>query len=393
MKVPAHTSKVGYYVQTRSHTYFWGPRSQNFGSLSQKVVRQPNIAYSNRAPLSKGDRLHCTDYYRKIGRIDSLVSPRVTTSSHRYEAESSIGYRGVDINGFPHGSAYSSVETTVPQWMTDKVIQGCINELNDVRALILEDFADVSKTVTMGSAIFSTIVKLFLLARRGKWRKVRRMLRAAGHQPLRRAANGWLMFFYGIKPLIGSIRAVLSTYGPKELLATAKRKFSWPVDPMGFVLPGSKVTPCGNGMAEQRVKCGLTVSISQDSSVTAWNALGLLDDPTDAVVLAWAIAPYSFVLDWLLPVERFLSSRRWNTGIAYQTGFVTRSLVCDSEYVEMDPMTGTGDYGAMPRVRVRCLQMTRSAYNTFTPPNGLTLNWAINPTNLVSAAALIYQRS
>lgn len=388
--VPAHTSKVGYYVSSRTYKYYWGPKSQAFGNLSQVVTRTPIVAVSNRAPLVKADRLHATNYHRKVGRIDSLASPRVTTSSHKYEAESSIGYRGMDLAMDPHGSAYANPATTVPQWMTDKVIQQCVSDLNGLRALILEDFVDVSRTVNMASGFFATIIRLYLMARRGQWRKMRKLLRTFGHNTPRKIANGWLAFFYGIKPLIGSIRAVLASYAPKQGTYRVTHKVITPVDPNGFVV-GNSVT--SNGKAFQRAKCGLTVQMSMDSTVANWHALGLLDDPTDALVLFWAITPYSFVVDWILPVERWLSTRRWNSGIVQQAGYVARSLVCDAICIVENPMTGTNNSGAKPIVQVRCMQFTRSAYNNWIPPNGLTLDWSVNLTQSLSALALMAQRS
>lgn len=388
--VPAHTSKVGYYRDTRHFTYMWGPKSQSFGNLSQVTERSYLVAVSNRAPLVKSDGIRATTYHRKVGRIDSLASPRVVTDSHKYESETSIGFRGATLRESPHGSFYSDPGTTVPAWMSDKVIQDCISELNDVRALLIEDFFQAKQTLDTAVSIFNTIVKLFMLAWRKQWRKLRRMLRSLGHEPSRKMANSWLMYYYGIRPLVSTMGAVLESYNGKVRLAEAKRKLSNPVDPAGFVVGyGGTVV---NGPAAQHVRCGLSVAIAMDSTMRTWNAFGVTGNGIDAAVALWAITPYSFVVDWLLPVERWLSTRRWSSGIKYQTGYVTRVLTCDATAVVTNPMTGGNDRGTLPKVRVRCMQFSRTAYNSFTPPSGLNLDWSLTPTNLVSAAALIIQR-
>lgn len=389
--VPAHTSKIGYHVQSRAFTHDWDVRTVDWPALRFHVTRTYVTAVSNRAPLIESDGKSATNYYRKVGRLVSLSSPKVETSSHRFKAESSIGSRVFAMRLDPHGSPYGGSTVSVPDWMTDKVIQECISEINEVQALIMEDFFQAKQTVDMITDIFNLVLKLYLMARKRQWRKIRRLLRGMGHDPGRKAANGWLMYFYGILPLLSSISAICESYEPKVLTQVATRKARQPVGTDAFVDSGGAFT-CTSGNAEQIAKCGLTVAVNVDSTVRQYKALGLGSHDLDALVVFWAITPYSFVFDWFIPVERFLSTRRWTSGISYQTGYVSKLLLCSARYQATNVMTGSGDFGTMPRVKFDCMQFQRIAYNNFTPPSGLALNLSLNPTQLVSALALLVQR-
>lgn len=392
VNVPAHTSKIGFFKETRSSKYYWGPVYQDFGNLSQEETRSTTRAVSYRTPTVKSNGVLPTNFSRKVGRIDSLSDVRVTTSSHKLEANQSIGFRGLTLDESPHGHLYSNGTVTPPSWLTNACIQGCIQTLNDKRALIMEDFFQAKQTVDMAVGIFNLIVKLFLLAWKRDWRGLRRLLRSVGHEPTRKVANGWLMFYYGIRPLVGTMSAILDSYEPRVRLLSATRKDRTPADPDEFVKGYSNCVT--EGKAEWLVQCKLFVSVKQDSTIRAWNAFGFTGDDRDidALILFWALTPYSFVVDWILPVERFLSTRMWSSGIDYQYGFVSKNLEADLVATELNPMTGGGDSGALPKARVRCKMFQRTTYNTYSPPSGLALNLTLTPTNLVNAAALIIQR-
>lgn len=391
--VPAHTSSVGYYTQHAYIRYDYGPSNRPFGQLSDSwASRSVLVAVSNRSPVVKSDGKSATTYFRKVGRLDSLAAPRVTTDTHKYEANSSIGYRGVTLYMNPLGSSYASPSTTVPQWMTDKVIQDATAELNNVRVYILEDLFEAQKTLDTAIGIFNLIVKLYLIARKRDWRRLRRLLRSLGHDPGRKAANGWLMYYYGIRPLISTMGAALDAYRAKEKTMSSTKKVEEAVDVLNFV-DWSYSNVVNSGKAKQMAKCGLTVDISMSSTVNAWSSFGFTGNANDdAATVLWAITPYSFVVDWLLPVQRFLSTRRWTSGVKHKYGYITKLIHCDGIVTETNPMTGSNDRGSLPVVRVRCLQFSRTAYNNYIPPSGLTLDWSLNSTQLFNATALLIQK-
>lgn len=393
--IPAHTSSFGLHSLYETQNYDWGPIS-NYGSAAYDATRSAKTAISNRPLPVKGNGVSALPYYRKIGRLWSLSRVDVKTSSHYLIADKSFGYRGISLYEVPYGSSYGSATVSLPKWMTDTAIQNCTLALQDIRANILEDFGQTKQTVSMLWGIFRDIVELFrLMWKRQYWLIARRLKRKRPKD----AAQAWLMFYYGIKPMIGTMTALCDSQGPRVKTVSRRSRVKNPVDITGFV-DGHSGSLQTSGRAEQRAQCGMTISVKIDSDLAYWSSLGLSDpsgrggaNDLDALVTMWALTPYSFVLDWVLPVERFLRTRTWGSGIDYQTGYVTKVLYGLGEVTDTNPMTGNGDGGLLPKVRIGCMQLQRLAYNNYAPPSGLSLKLSLTSTQAFNAVALIVART
>lgn len=396
MKVPAHTSRYGYHTRTEYVNYDYGDDDKRQSAVYD-AQRPVKTAISNRPLPVKGNKSTPKSYYRKIARLWSLNKVDVTTMSHYYIADQSFGYRGITLYEWPYGSPYTSSTVSLPNWMTNKAIQDCINRLQDVRANIMEDLGQSVQTVNMCWNIFRNIVDLFLLMMRRRWRAVWRKLKRRPKRVPKDASQAWLMYYYGIAPMVGTIAALCGSRGPRFTTCRRRVRVRNPVDITGFV-DGSLSIRAESGKAEQLAQCGMTIKVRMSDTLAYWNSLGLSGPfsnlgTKDALVTLWALTPYSFVLDWILPVERFLSTRLWGSGIVYQNGYVTKVLTGLGVVVETNPMTGIGDTGILPRCRVGCMQMQRIAYNSYAPPSGLALNLSLTSTQAFNAMALIAART
>lgn len=390
--VPSPTSRYGYYSFSTRSVWEWKPKG--YPSWTNTFVSNPVYAYSNRPTPVVGSPPLATNYHRKVAFLTSLSGVDVTTNSHEVKGPSSIHNNGLALYGSPHGSAYASANVVAPGWMTDQCIQGCMTALVDMRANILEDLGQALQTVSMMGDIFKLIVDLFLIAWKGDWKRLRSALKASGSYS-KTASSGWLMYYYGIMPLVSTMVALSNEYAPKRKLKTIVRKASDSVDPLGFVANPTANQIVASGKAEIGVKVGMTVAIDLTADMSMTNALGLSQDShvfTDLVLTAWALTPYSFVVDWILPIERFLATRSWRSGLDYQSGYIDKRLTCDAMYVVLNPMTGANDGGMLPRGQVKALQLQRIAYNTFSPPSGLSFKQSLSPTQILNAIALSLQR-
>lgn len=318
----------------------------------------------------------------------SEVNPDFQTDEYVIRGDSSLHSRGVSLVQIPHGSDYLNAGVSIPGWMTDQVIQRCMEALSDLRANILEDFGQARQTLGLMVEIFNLITDLFMIAWKRDWKRLRRLM---PHTP-KRAASGWLMYYYGVLPLVGTLIALSDSYAAKRKTQTVVRKVSISVDPLGFVAKAVTNMIQAAGKAEQGAKCGLTVAIDMSADLSMKNSLGLANPWTDAVVTAWALTPYSFVVDWILPVERFLRTRSWQSGLAYQSGYVDRRLTCDASFTAFNAFSGTNDRGTLPKARLKAVQLQRTAYNSFSPPSGLNMRLHLTSTQTVNALALALQR-
>lgn len=384
MRAPAHTSSVGYFVEDPMISY----ESRPHGYAWKSYTNRPLSGYSLKSPVNKSDGVRPTNYFRKVGRAMSLGSYHMKSPSHETRGDDSRAF--VSLDAAAHGSFANSPNVPVPQWMVNQTVQQCMQDLLDLRANIMEDFGQARQTVTMVGNIFNLIVKLYVYARKGQWRKLRRLFRGLGYNPSKKIANGWLMYYYGIRPMISTIDALLSAGGPKQKVLSVKRKLSTNVDSLAFCSGNALVA---DGVAQFRVLTKLTVHLNMDDSTSYWTSLGITGNYIDdALVTTWALLPYSFVLDWILPVERFLRTRRFTSAVDYRHGSISRSLTCDTICSGNASRLVFGPYtGKRPTCRIVAVHFQRTVYN-YNPPTGLALNLSLTPTNLINASALLIQR-
>jgi len=137
-------------------------------------------------------------------------------------------------------------------------------------------------------------------------------------------ASNWLEFHFGWSPLVkdvyDTIDVLQSPVKPQFITATASlrgltsldQSASWGND----ALPGYRYWYQG----DMRLKMGVRVSVSNPNLALA-SQLGLVNP----AVLLWELVPFSFVVDWFVNVEQFLSSGTDFLGLTLGSGFTTKS--------------------------------------------------------------------
>jgi hypothetical protein len=136
-------------------------------------------------------------------------------------------------------------------------------------------------------------------------------------------ANDWLSIQYGWRPILSDV------YGACEELAN--RVTSQP----------DIVTATGNGKVEiampiavlqnspyPHVKYSGTVNYSCKGVIkyrarTEWADILRTTGLINPLEVAWEVIPYSFVVDWFLPVGNFLNNLDYDLGIEFSRGWIT----------------------------------------------------------------------
>lgn len=85
-----------------------------------------------------------------------------------------------------------------------------------------------------------------------------------------------------------------------------------------------------------------TLKVKQISSINAGlSNLGL----TNPVTIAWELAPFSFVVDWLVPIGSFISQFDSSIGFAFEGGCITTFRKQTYDAVRTQELKGSGyDY-------------------------------------------------
>lgn len=117
-------------------------------------------------------------------------------------------------------------------------------------------------------------------------------------------ANGWLELEFGWKPLIQDIYTAVDLY--RNGLVTRGQMVSAHGSKSGYYLPGntpleSKFSNLYAGDTAARVK-SRAYGIVRNPGLYTLNRYGL----ANPALLAWQLLPFSFVVDWFLPISQIL---------------------------------------------------------------------------------------
>lgn len=152
--------------------------------------------------------------------------------------------------------------------------------------------------------------------------------------PTRNTANNWLELQYGWKPLLqdidGSMRSLAAFLHDTPVIRTVRAsahseaKTKWPVrffnQPVDFGQSGNPLTNIGfgNRISFQSVRYACRFRL--DNSTKAFLSQTGFTSPVN---LAWELLPYSFVVDWFLPIGPYLESMSAFEGMEFLDGSKT----------------------------------------------------------------------
>lgn len=312
-------------------------------------------------------------------------------SRYYYKSESSTGMGVISNASLPFGCSIVNGQVLVPGYLEDRAIANAIQEMNGITANIYEDLGQAAEPIKLYVDTYRTIIILWLSARAGHWKYVRRALKKLGSDIPRSIGNGWLMYFYGVRPLISTLEALVEQNKPRSKSYVVRQRQSVAHPMLAYVTHGDGVV--SGASAEISVQCQLMADIEISADMSYYYRLGITGNPNDALVTAWALAPWSFVVDWILPVEQFLLSLMWVPGVKYQGGFVGRRHYGNASYIDDHPWAGPRPYeGSLPRHNHQVRFYQRIVYPYTVPSVGLNMRFTLNSNQIISAAALIATR-
>jgi len=160
-------------------------------------------------------------------------------------------------------------------------------------------------------------------------RITRRRTTGAARSQAEAAAQAWLELQYGWKPLLSDLHGatvILHEMAKKEtnryVKATGRStRTDVRTLPQTFS-PPSGFTGRGGGVLEQQYDytCKYVVYyILADPAVKSLSELGI----TNPLSVAWELMPWSFVIDWFLPIGNWLNSFDATNGLLFHSGCST----------------------------------------------------------------------
>jgi hypothetical protein len=167
-------------------------------------------------------------------------------------------------------------------------------------------FAERNKTAQMLGDTMSSIARAYRHLRRGEWKKTCDELGIGRQKPRgNNVPKQWLGYQYGWKPLLSDV------YGSVEALAKRNNR-DWRVTGKGNANSTEQVGDeffgsAGGYRVAAKGERGVFVridAIPENDLMRSFSQLGI----TNPLLIAWELVPFSFVIDWALPIGQFLDS-------------------------------------------------------------------------------------
>jgi len=329
-------------------------------------------------------------YVRAIELCDP-GSLSVNYKSNGWEGPAGENTREFSNLGFDWGSL--SEDTRLgPFWNSpsqtayNMALTKCLNDLGKGKASIGLALAESHKTFKELAHLVKDIFRIYKAFKSLDGKLLYDIVNSGRSLP-KGVANRYLQYQYGVKPLMRDIKEIydfLPTVVSKHLLIRAEGKGneSWSSsNNVGFKAESTEYT-----------KVVMYASVYNVGLLNLSRA-GLLD----IAGIAWELVPYSFLIDWLLPVGQVLSAYSSTTGLLFHSGTATRTVVSKAEQeLRSGPITPSYfEYVDSPtsvrNASVKAIKTSRRVMTGFENPS-IYVKSPFSMAHIANAAALIIGR-
>jgi hypothetical protein len=280
-----------------------------------------------------------------------------------------------------------------------KALSKCAN----MKMNLAQSFAERKQTANLLVNTVNRFVTFAVLARKGKFAEANKVLRGRDmllqeHDNPRRFRKNtlrkpsqyefsglWLEYSYGWRPLLSDI------YGAAELLAQSAMQ-DRPMSARGT----GREEDLEERRRNEQFTAAHAIFHSEASVITEYSfdietqALDLLKSTgiSNPALLAWELVPYSFCVDWILPVGTYLSNWNATHGLRFVKGFQSYKFVQTVESTAtrcFDGMSGQASATS------KWVYLERKALTGFPSPDLPTFDFGLNLSQVTSAISLLHQ--
>lgn len=209
-----------------------------------------------------------------------------------------------------------------------------------------ESLAESRQTLSLLTRSTSKVVRALLALRKGRLGEVPRILGVKPKQ-LRNGgslSNYWLEYQYGWMPILNDIHdahGVFTKGLSRPQMIRAVRRLTSTYDMSGRSVTTGNVYNRGlvTGKCTQTAQAIAYYRLTSEYA-TYFQQLGLIN-PAE---VAWAVVPFSFVLDWFIPIQNTLEASTATVGMTFVDGSVTVKAVTSCKItIPYSPLIPYGD--------------------------------------------------
>ena len=274
-------------------------------------------------------------YSRKERRtgIDCEYSTTETSDPFYYERISGWGFQ---VPGWSPPPTWTP-DLDEKESLKAQNIQKVLGKLKDSKVNLAQVFAERKMTADLIAVTAKRLADSFLSLKKGDIKGAARALGQTASRSAtgrfnkmykvdkwKAAANGWLELKYGWEPLLQDVVGSAEWLASKqshELRGVARSKIR-----LNHKNETSRQDSSGITILERtsgHYDSSLVISyVTTGVELADLKECGMLNP----ALLAWELLPYSFVVDWFIPVGDFLSSLDATVGLTFDTGSFTYFL-------------------------------------------------------------------
>jgi hypothetical protein len=319
------------------------------GSVYNHIVTSPNtyIKSSQRpasvnSPKDSSGFRYPTGWYNYQYEGDLLVAGEVTAQQHGI-CPDHVHHQAVHRVGCGAFSVWNGVPASPPGWLINQATTKAYLALKNQKVNFGVMFAEHKETSDMFEKHAKSIANSVKKFRSSNPKMFAQAAASSGTSKWRNIPNAWLELQYGWKPLMSDLFGAsqeLSNKGAQGQHYTAHVKGHSRTKTLDVVRVDFGVGT--NGLVGQDI----SIMYQFDSTVRLWynlnsptlatfSSLGL----TNPLELVWEKLPYSFVVDWFLPIGNWLSTLDADLGWSFKTGCqsdFSQRKVSGSPYAKFD---------------------------------------------------------
>lgn len=279
----------------------------------------------------------CRSYFRYADVMTPLPGPSVTKQGDTVTTFHGLSDLVTNYDTVAMRSKILDVAWTTQ--MRNRVNTELLVKVGQRKVNYGEAIAEGRETISHLAKTTSTVVRALLAARRGQWSRVPKIL-GVPKKKLRDGASAsekWLEYQYGWLPLLGDINDSYElfkkglTRGPQ--IFSAVRNIRETIDESSTLNKSQNFADCFG--RTEICHTGKIFFRIPDSDLSALHQLGLINP----LEVAWAIVPYSFVVDWFLPVGSVLEAVSARFGVTFVDGYYGRRV--KSHYSSKEKFSAT----------------------------------------------------
>lgn len=238
----------------------------------------------------------------------------------------SAAQTGTILDPVPDLSTDSNVNVSPNITLRSRCRVEALNKINDKKFDMGVALAESRQTARHLTSVVTRLYGSYKAARSGRWERARKILGVNGKswkEQSSNASSAWLEYSYAWVPLFSDIfglqEQLKEGFKENDQLFSVVRHAKESVDPRNLLSPSSYrsnptllvTTRKSEIFFKTKYYCRV-----ENSSLLALSSLGL----TNPIGIAWELVPFSFVVDWVLPIGDFLNALVAIEGVEFVSG-------------------------------------------------------------------------